>query len=158
MNSTDGVELHFVSRSGAMHIASAVEQSLVWVVLERAQTALNALGLPTFPSSVMVASASDWDEASTEEIKGILPEQDHGLVEFLRGLEQVAINANAMRAAPAFPLRIGWLPEESAQPITPELRPAYDWLLSQVSGRSTVTLGELEDVAARWSSAQGGAP
>lgn len=104
-----------------------------------------ALFLMAVPVETPVPRKPEIDDEYMKEMKDLLGEAGELGAEFFRLREQLDIERNPTRQATSFPVKLIGLDN---MPL--EGHAGLEFLKAELGGRATVTVAELEAIAARW--------
>ena len=117
------------------------DEELIWSLFNP----MLALSLLTKPVEWAVPREPEYDDKYMEEMKGVFGEKGMLAVEFFQLSERLDIEQNPTRPATSFPVKLIGIDN-----IPLEGHAGLEFLKSEIAGRETVTVAEIEAVAAKW--------
>jgi hypothetical protein len=117
------------------------DEELIWSLYK---PMLN-LSLLTNPVEWPVPRKSEYDDQYMEEMKGLLGEQGMFAAEFFQLSEKLDLEQRPTRQATSFPVK---LMDLDNMPL--EGHAGLEFLKDQLGGRETVTVADIEAIAANW--------
>lgn len=136
---SDALEFH------ATEDRQARDEYLIWSLYE---PMLN-LFMITKPVEWAVPREPYVDEGDMTEMKGIFGEKGMLTAEFLHLSEKLDIEQNPTRQATSFPVQLLYMDGDGMM-TGPEGHAGLEFLKSELGGRETVTIGDIEAIAAKW--------
>jgi hypothetical protein len=121
------------------------DEDLIWSLFQP----MLSLFMITKPVESPVPREPEIDDAYIKEMTNILGETGALGAEFFRLREQLDIEQNPTRQATSFPVQLMYMDGEG-MPTGPEGHAGLEFLKTELGGRETVTVGDLEAIAAKW--------
>jgi hypothetical protein len=117
------------------------DEELIWSLYRP----MLALFLFTMPVTRPVPRQPGYDDEHMAEMKGIFGEKDMWAVEFFQLSEKLELEQNPTREATSFPVKLIGIDN---MPL--EGHAGLEFLKDQLDQRETVTVADIEEIAARW--------
>ena len=121
------------------------DEDLIWSLYHP----MLSLFMITKPVEWSVPREPEIDDDYTKEMTDILGETGALGAEFFRLREQLDIEQNPTRQATSFPVQLMYMDGEGTT-TGPEGHAGLEFLKTELGGRETVTVGDLEAIAAKW--------
>ena len=121
------------------------DEDLIWSLYQP----MLSLFMITKPVERTVPREPEIDDDYIQEMTDILGETGELGAEFFRLREQLDIEQNPTRQATSFPVQLMYMDGEGI-PTGPEGHAGLEFLKTELGGRETVTVGDLEAIAAKW--------
>jgi hypothetical protein len=117
------------------------DEDLIWSLYQPMLT----LFLFTMPVTSPVPREPEYDDDFMTEMKGVFSADAMKYVEFFQGLERIELEQKPTREATSFPVKLIGIDN-----IPLEGHAGLEFLNREFCGRETITVSEIEAIAAKW--------